>query len=401
MTKDKIFFILGTRPEVVKLAPVIRRFQSSQHFGVIVVNTGQHRELAQSFLSLFNISPSYNCRVMRPGQTLAHLSARILHCLDELFDRESPCMTFVQGDTSSALCGALASFYRRVPVAHVEAGLRTFDPSNPFPEETNRTLIARLTDEHFAPTDRACRHLLDEGIASERISVTGNTVVDALQHILKTCGQIRNKLIRDLLKSPGSRNLVTITAHRRENWEGGIREISLALRDLTWRFPDYRFVFTLHPNPLIREQVSSVLAGTPGIFLVDSLAYSDFIKLLSVSRLAISDSGGLQEEAPSLGVPVLITRNRTERPEILEAGWGSLVGTDRNVIVREASRILSRPDVDRRPLWLFGDGLAAERIFNRIVRRFGYQDHEAMIEPKELVTPPLFLPGQQPDQRTK
>ncbi|MCX6091136.1 MAG: UDP-N-acetylglucosamine 2-epimerase (non-hydrolyzing) [Candidatus Atribacteria bacterium] len=359
--KCKVVFVLGTRPEVVKVAPVYQLFSRREDFHPLLINTGQHREMSDRFLHIFDITPDYTLDVMSPGQTLSALTARILQDLEPILSIEKPDIVLVQGDTTSALGGALSAFYQHILVGHIEAGLRTGNKYSPFPEEMNRVLIGRVADFHFAPTEHARGNLLRENIPAGQIVVTGNTVVDALLLIKEKITAFIDPHLSTVLSQAQPQAIVTVTAHRRESWDGGIRNISFAVRELALQYPRTLFFFSVHPNPLVRDQVYAILSTTPNVHLLDPLDYRDFIFLLSQSTLAISDSGGVQEEAPSLGVPVLVTREFTERPEILEAGAGFLVGTDTKTIIKKATEVLSHPQkIEGKSI--FGDGRASERI---------------------------------------
>ena len=369
MDKAKVLFVLGTRPEVIKLAPLILRLRHSEKLSCVVVNTGQHREMSREFLTVFGIIPGYDLEIMNERQSLGYLTGKLCFRLEEVLMFEKPDLLVVQGDTTTAFCGALSAFYCRIPCVHIEAGLRTGNKSQPFPEEINRVLIARLADFHCAPTQRAKANLLREGISKDKVLVTGNTIVDALQIILAQKKGFLNKTLEKTLKI--SNKVVTVTAHRRENWGRGIEEVALAIKELSRRFADVNFFFSVHPNPVVKNTVYSLLKDIPNVFLFSTLAYPDFIKLLSRSKLVISDSGGIQEEAPALGVPVLVTREVTERPELLEAGLGILVGCSRERIVEEAAKRIPLGR-GQNPHLVFGDGRAAERIEQAIENFLGF-----------------------------
>jgi UDP-N-acetylglucosamine 2-epimerase (non-hydrolysing) len=360
----RILFIFGTRPEAIKLCPVIQWMRSRcADLEAKVCVTAQHRAMLDQVLECFDVRPDYDLDLMTPGQTLAQITARVLSALDPLLAAEPADMTVVQGDTTTTMAGAMAAFYRRIPVAHVEAGLRTGDMSHPFPEEMNRLVAARVTDLHFAPTESARRNLLAEGIAVDRIFVTGNTGIDAVLHIAAALGQ-------GSLTPPAwpwldaSRKLIVVTAHRRESFGGGIERICQALAALADR-RDVQVVYPVHRNPNVLDPVTRLLEGRPNIVLLEPLEYVSFVDLMRRAYLLITDSGGIQEEAPSLGKPVLVMRERTERPEAVEAGTVKLVGTDPAAIVSEAARLLEdEPEYLRRSRIHnpYGDGHASERI---------------------------------------
>lgn len=353
---------------MVKLSPVISSLSQQKEFEVKIIDTGQHRDMAGSFLRLFGLSPHYNLDVMTTRQSLFYLTSQIIKGLEEIFSQDKPDLVIVQGDTTSAFCGALSAFYSQINCAHVEAGLRTGEKYSPFPEEMNRVLIARLADLHFAPTPRSRENLLHEGIKEEKIYLTGNTIVDALLQVVEKDLPFQNEILLQEIGEEGNLRIVTVTAHRRENWDAGIEEVARALQVLREKFPDIKIFFPLHPNPVVRDKIIPYLRAIPQVFLLEPLNYFDFVKLLSRSSLLITDSGGVQEEASALGIPVLITRDFTERPEVVEAGIGYLVGCNREKIVSLATRILEGGRETKS--WLiFGDGRASWRI-TQILRSF-------------------------------
>ncbi len=368
MRKISVAFVLGTRPEIVKLAPLIFALEGESAFVPWVVHTGQHREMADSFFGVFGIVPRYDLGVMTEHQSLFYLTSRIMERLEGIFESDRPDIVVVQGDTTSALCGALAAFYVRIPCAHVEAGLRTFQKYSPFPEEMNRVLLGRLADLHFAPTPRALENLLQEGIPREKIFVSGNTVVDALLYVLGQNPSFSHPL---LLEETTEGKIVTVTAHRRENWGEGIEEVALALKDIVALHKETKVFFPLHPNPVVRETVQARLSGIPRVFLLESLPYPDFVRLLFRSSVVISDSGGVQEEATALGIPVVVTRECTERPEVVECGIGTLTGCRREAIVEKVLALLEA-EGPRQRRFVFGDGRAAKRIAKVLLRFFGF-----------------------------
>jgi len=367
----KIAIVLGTRPEAIKLAPVARRFLEVPHeFETRVVVTAQHRGLLDQTLQAFAITPDYDLDVMRPGQTLAESTSRIIAALDPVYARESPDLVIVQGDTITTFCGALGAFYRGVPVAHVEAGLRTGDFRQPFPEEMSRVLAARLSTLHFAPTETAAENLQREGVDPRRIFTTGNTGIDA---VLETGAALAAGSLRaeGLPALDPRKKLVLVTAHRRESFGAGVEAICEALKRLAAR-DDLQIVYPVHPNPNVREVVERRLGGIAGIRLIAPLAYVSFVELMRRAHVILTDSGGIQEEAPSLGKPILVLREKTERPEAVTAGAARLTGTDPSRIVAETSLLLddaaeySRRASIRNP---YGDGCAATRIRD-IVRSY-------------------------------
>ena len=366
----RALIIMGTRPEAIKLAPVVLAAQESPDVDPVVLSTGQHREIFQDILDLYGFPADLQADVMRHGQSLSQLSARCLREFEPLLAEAEPDLVIVQGDTTSAAMGALSAFYHGVPTWHVEAGLRTSTPRSPFPEEMNRRIVGRLADVHLAPTAIARENLLAEGIDDADIVRTGNTGIDALLLAVAKRDRFDDPALSAIAE--GDQPLIVATTHRRENWDGGIRRVAGALRDLLERFPELRAVHAAHPNPEVRRQVEDELAGHPRVMIPGPVGYGDFARLLSRATIIISDSGGIQEEAPSLGIPVLVAREETERVEGLDAGLSLLVGTDRELIVREASRLLT--DESARAAMRtgenpYGDGRAAGRIVDEIVAR--------------------------------
>jgi UDP-N-acetylglucosamine 2-epimerase (non-hydrolysing) len=364
--KPAVLVIFGTRPEAIKLAPVIRALGASPRLTARVCVTGQHREMLDQMLGVFQIVPDHDLAVMKPDQDLFDLSARTLVGLRAVLDTERPAAVLVQGDTTSAMVAALAGFYRRIPVGHVEAGLRTGNPYNPFPEEVNRRLASHLSTWHFAPTARAAENLEREGIPRTDVIVTGNTIVDALQYVVSRLE--RDPSICDPVL-PAERlaghRLVLVTGHRRESFGDGMRNICQALLDLAERHSDVLVVYPVHLNPEVQRPVYQLLGRHPRIALTPPLDYLPFVDLMRRAYLILTDSGGLQEEAPSLRVPVLVMRETTERPEAVEAGTAQLVGTDRDTIVAAAGALLTDDVAHQRMRAAqnpFGDGHAAARI---------------------------------------
>lgn len=368
----RLLFIFGTRPEAIKLAPLVAEFRRAEHrgFEAVVCVTGQHREMLAQVLTAFDIKPDFTLGVMVPGQTLNGLSSRLLASLAPVLDEVKPAMTIVQGDTTSTLCGALSSFHLRIPIAHVEAGLRTADMLSPFPEEMNRVVTDRLSTLYFAATDWAADNLRAEGINPERIWVTGNTGIDA---VLST----RDALVRGdvtgvSLPLDQRKRLVLITAHRRENFGAGILDICEAISALAAR-EDVQVVWPVHPNPQVKSVVETRLGSLRNLLLVEPLEYLPFVDLMRRCHFLVTDSGGVQEEAPSLGKPVLVLRDKTERPEAVEAGTVKLVGTGREAIIRESFRLLDDSAEYARMSLLhnpYGDGKASGRIAGHITRYF-------------------------------
>lgn len=366
----KVLFVLGTRPEAIKLAPVFLEIR--HRAGVIcrVCATAQHREMLDQALGLFGIVPDYDLGIMTENQSPARVAAAVLAGLEPVLLDEQPDWVLVQGDTVTVAAASLGAFYAGVKIGHVEAGLRTGDRRRPFPEEINRRVAGVVADLHFAPTERARQNLLAEQVNPEAVIVTGNTVVDALRWIVAQPPPTEG---RELLAKAGverNHKIILVTAHRRESFGDGIINICLALREIAESFPDVVIVYPVHPNPNVRGPVHRLLKGIPNILLTPPLDYATFVHLMARSVLVLTDSGGIQEEAPSLGKPVLVLREVTERPEAVEAGVARLVGTNPEVIVRATSRLLTDPGEYARmsrPVSPYGDGLAATRIADALL----------------------------------
>jgi UDP-N-acetylglucosamine 2-epimerase (non-hydrolysing) len=362
--------ILGTRPEVIKLAPVATALRR-RGCTLQVCSTGQQSELIEQACAALSFSPDVDLKLMLPGQTPCQFVARALSALDAWLCENSPALVLVQGDTATAFCGALAAFYRQIPVAHVEAGLRTGDLASPFPEEGQRAMVARIAAMHFAPTLAARAALEREGIAPTTIHVTGNTAIDALLAMrdkLRTEGT--HQELRELFVTVGKVPVVLLTAHRRESFAGGLAQVFAAVRQLASELPHVHFVFPVHPNPSVRNAVRAAWGDVrlSNLHQIEPLGYAQFVALLDRCTLVLTDSGGIQEEAPSLGKPVLVLRDSTERPEAVLAGTARLVGTDPERIISETRRLLSDPAEYARMVAVenpFGDGRAAERIAER------------------------------------
>jgi len=366
----KVLFIFGTRPEAIKLCPLVRQLRAGSGLQIRVCVTGQHREMLDQVLAAFDVRPDCDLDLMLPGQTLFQSTSRILAGLEPVFAAERPSLTIVQGDTTTTLCGALASFYQKVPLAHVEAGLRTGDLQRPFPEELNRVLTSRMTALHFAPTEDAANNLRQEGVAPGAVHVTGNTGIDAVLYVRDALEQGRLHAPAAFQNQP-NRKLIAVTAHRRESFGDGFEHICGALAQLALR-PDVEIVYPVHPNPNVQDPVNRILRGQPNIHLIAPLDYVSFVDLMRRAYLLITDSGGIQEEGPSLGKPVLVLREKTERPEAVTAGTVKLVGTDRQSIVNQAVRLLEdRQEYDRmaRVHNPYGDGRSSARIAD-LIRSF-------------------------------
>ena len=368
MKKKNVLIVFGTRPEALKLAPVIRVFRAHPGFRVLTCLTGQHREMVDQVLRLFGIKTDFDLNLMEKGQSLGDLTARVFGKMEEVFSKVKPDLLFVQGDTTTAFAVALKAFYSRIPVAHIEAGLRTFDKYQPFPEEINRVLISHLADYHFPPTAAARSNLLREGVPLTRIHVTGNTVVDALKSIRP---KLRSASLPVLKKVDPSRKLILVTAHRRESFGKPLAEVCKALKDLVRKHPDIEIIYPVHLNPNVQRTVRKALQGTPRVHLIEPLDYVEFLLIMDRSYLILTDSGGVQEEAPSFRKPVLVMREVSERMEGVKAGLAKLVGTDRKKIVREASRLIASRRAYRTMTGKknpYGDGRASERILSITAR---------------------------------
>lgn len=364
----RVLSVVGTRPEAIKLAPVILRLQDAPGIDSVVCASGQHREMLDQVLGLFGIVPDYDLDVMQPGQDLFDVTSRVLLAMREVLQQDRPDIVLVQGDTTTCLSAGLAAFYAGIPVGHVEAGLRTGDLSAPFPEEANRSLVTRITALHFAPTEQSRENLLAEGVAADSISVTGNTVIDALLSIRDRAAAITEFPISDSLRAdwlaPGARRLL-VTGHRRENFGPGFENLCSAIADLAASHPDWQVIYPVHLNPNVQEPVRRILGDMKNVALIEPLDYLPFVWLMDTADVILTDSGGIQEEAPSLGKPVLVMRDVTERPEAVQAGTVRLVGTDRTKIVTGVESVMLDEETYKRMSKAhnpYGDGNAAARI---------------------------------------
>ncbi len=367
----KFLIFAGTRPEAIKVAPVVHELRARSGTQVVLVSSGQHRELLSQTLADFNLKPDIDLCVMRPNQDLGRLTARLFTAISELLEREKPHWVLVQGDTTTVFAAATCAFYQGCPIGHIEAGLRSFNMTAPFPEEFNRRSVSLITQLHFAPTENARQNLLNEHIPKENIIVTGNTVIDSLlwmqkqEDVNKT---ILPKSIRTALDS--GKRILLMTGHRRENQGLGFRNICHALRNLVQQYSDMVVVYPVHPNPNVRRTIQEQLANHDRILLLDPLEYKSFIALLDTAHIVLTDSGGIQEEAPALGKPVLVLRDSTERPEGVEAGTARLVGTATDTIMDEVTRLWSSKDIYLSMAHAtnpYGDGQAAKRIVDKLL----------------------------------
>ena len=380
----KIMLVFGTRPEAIKMAPLVKEFQKdTDNFQTIVCVTGQHREMLDQVLHIFDIHPDYDLNIMKQGQDLYDVTARVLIGMRDVLQEARPDLVLVHGDTTTSTAAALAAFYQQIPVGHIEAGLRTHNIYSPWPEEMNRQITGRIATYHFSPTSLTKKNLLAEGIAEERITVTGNTVIDALYHVvrqIKNKDNLRQQLTNELeragykisrLAEQSNRKLVLITGHRRENFGKGFIAMCKAIKTLAKKYPKVDFVYPMHLNPNVRKPIQEVFGDThlPNMFFIEPLEYLPFVYLMEQSTIVLTDSGGIQEEAPGLGKPVLVMRDTTERPEALDAGTVKLVGTDFIKILDETSRLLEDQnlyDQMSKAVNPYGDGLACQRIVTQI-----------------------------------
>lgn len=377
---QKVMLVFGTRPEAIKMAPLVKEFQKNhEHFQTIVCVTGQHRQMLDQVLELFEITPDYDLDIMKAGQDLYDVTSRVLVGMRDVLKEAQPDVVLVHGDTTTSTAAALAAFYQQIPVGHVEAGLRTHNIYSPWPEEMNRQLTGRIATYHFAPTPLSRENLLREGVVEDKITVTGNTVIDALYWVVNkvnTDAVLGNQL-QEALKNTGydvtrlqsGRRLVLITGHRRENFGDGFIHMCTAIRDLTQKYPEVDFVYPMHLNPNVRRPIHEVfgedLNNLGNMFFIEPLEYLSFVYLMEKATIVLTDSGGIQEEAPGLGKPVLVMRDTTERPEALDAGTVKLVGTNYDKIMSEVSLLLddaSAYEKMSRAVNPYGDGLACGRI---------------------------------------
>lgn len=382
----KVMLVFGTRPEAIKMAPLVKEFKkNTADFETIVCVTGQHREMLDQVLQIFYIQPDYDLNIMKQGQDLYDVTARVLTGMRDVLKEVQPDVVLVHGDTTTSTASALAAFYRQIPVAHIEAGLRTHNIYSPWPEEMNRLITGRIATYHFSPTPLSRQNLLDEGVKEEQIHVTGNTVIDALYWVvekIKNDKELDGELVSvlgtagyDVKRLQGGRKLVLITGHRRENFGDGFIHMCHAIKDLTQKYPEVDFVYPMHLNPNVRKPIHEVfgenLSDLGNMFFIEPLEYLSFVYLMEKSTIVLTDSGGIQEEAPGLGKPVLVMRDTTERPEALKAGTVKLVGTDYDRIMEEVSTLLDDEqayEAMSQAVNPYGDGLACERIVKALTK---------------------------------
>lgn len=374
MRRLRVMTVYGTRPEAIKVAPVLRALEEDPRFESIAIVTGQHKEMLDQVNSLFGIKPVQNLEIMSRGQNLNMILSRIVSGMDEVYEQHQPDLVLVQGDTSTAMGSALAAFNRGIPVAHIEAGLRSGDLLSPFPEEANRKLISQVASVHLAPTERTRANLMVENVPTEQIVVTGNTVLDALMDAVEVDAPFEDPTLKALVE--GGQRIVLVTTHRRENLGAGMLQIGQAIAELAKLYPEVHFVVPLHLNPEVRQILNPYLEGQ-NIVVTEPIAYGDFTRLLAATFLVLTDSGGIQEEAPGLDIPVLVMRENTERQEGVEAGTLRLVGTETEEIVQQTRLLLDDCETYERmaaAINPYGDGYASERILEALWQRFGSEN---------------------------
>lgn len=372
MKRLKVMTVFGTRPDAVKMAPLVKELEKCDQIESFVCVTAQHRQMLDQVLDIFDITPDDDLNIMQSRQTLEHITIRALEGLSKVYEQKTPDIVLVHGDTTTCFVASLAAFYKKISIGHVEAGLRTFDKYSPYPEEMNRKLTGAMADLHFAPTPSNKQHLLNEGVNENKIYVTGNTVIDALKTTVKKDYTFQNEYLKNM--SFANKRVIAVTAHRRENLGEPLVNICNALKDIAAKYDDVEIIYSVHLNPLVQETAKSILSGQKHVHLIDPLDVQDMHNLMDRSYLVMTDSGGLQEEAPSLGKPVLVLRNETERQEAIEAGTVKLAGTDKSKIVSLAEQLLDdRDEYSKmsRAVNPYGDGSASELIINTLLYEFG------------------------------
>ncbi|CDM69427.1 putative UDP-N-acetylglucosamine 2-epimerase [Clostridium bornimense] len=378
MEKIKVMTLFGTRPEAVKMAPLVKELEKCEVIESIVCVTAQHREMLDQVLELFKISPNYDLNIMKEKQTLTGITTRVLEGIEDVLDKEKPDIVLVHGDTTTTFAGGLAAFYKQIKVGHVEAGLRTFDKYFPFPEEMNRKLTGALADMHFSPTTASKSNLLREGVDEETIFITGNTVIDAMEHTVEENYVFENNRLNEI--NFEDKKIIMVTAHRRENWGEGIKNICEALKEIVEDNKDVELVYLVHLNPIVKDMVEEYLGNVERVHLLPPLDTKETHNLMNRSYMIMTDSGGLQEEAPHLGKPVLVLRDVTERPEAVEAGTVKLVGTNKKAIISEANtliRNINEYEKMSRAINPYGDGNASKRIVENILYYFNMRENKA------------------------
>ncbi|RKD31382.1 non-hydrolyzing UDP-N-acetylglucosamine 2-epimerase [Thermohalobacter berrensis] len=370
LSKLKVLSIFGTRPEAIKMAPIVKKIEENENIEGKVCVTAQHREMLDQVLNIFDIKPDYDLNIFKPGQTLTQITTRSLKGLEDVIKKENPDVLLVQGDTTTVFAGALAGFYHKVKIGHVEAGLRSGNLYSPYPEEANRKLTGVLTDFHFAPTEKSKENLLKEGYPEEKIFVTGNTVIDALLDVVSEDYKFGDELLNNI--DYENKKVILLTSHRRENLGKPMENIFSAIRDVVLKNKDVEVVFPIHLNPKVREIANNILKGLDRVHIIEPLDYLPFANLMARVYLVVTDSGGIQEEAPSLGKPVLVVRKETERPEGIKAGTAKLVGIDRENIFKEVDLLVNSKEEYKKmanAVNPYGDGKAAERIVNILLEK--------------------------------
>lgn len=370
--KLKVMSVFGTRPEAIKMCPLVKKLESCPDIHSVVCLTGQHREMLDQVMQIFAVRADYDLQIMRPVQTLTSITVDILSKIEEIYIKERPDIALVHGDTSTSFAAALAAFYQKIPVGHVEAGLRTYNPYSPFPEEMNRCLTGRLATVHFAPTQKNAENLRAEGI-TEQVYITGNTVIDAFHSTIKKNYQFKSSDLSSITFA--GRRTILMTAHRRENIGQPLEDICKAVRRIIADFPDVQIVYPVHPNPKVRNIIYKNLGNLERVYLTDPLDVEDMHNLMAKSFLVLTDSGGLQEEAPALGVPVLVLRTETERPEAVEAGTVEVAGVEENAVYAKVAALLADRSLYEKmanAVNPYGDGYASKRILEALLAYFGY-----------------------------
>lgn len=376
MKKIKVMSVFGTRPEAIKMAPLVKRLAQSAHIESLCCLTGQHREMLDSVMQVFGLQADYDLNIMQKSQTLSDITSRTIQGMDKVLEEAKPDLVLVHGDTSTTFAGALSAFYHKIPVGHVEAGLRTWDKYSPFPEEMNRTLTGDIAELHFAPTAANAANLRAEGIRGD-IFVTGNTVIDAMKTTVKKDFRFSSEQLNGI--DFAGKRVVTVTCHRRENYGQPMQNIMNAILELSETYDDVEFVYPVHYSPVVRDCVFGILSGTPHVHLIDPIDVGEMHNLMSRSYMILTDSGGLQEEAPALGKPVLVLRRETERPEAVKAGTVRLAGVEKENVLSLARELLDNPDSYRamaKAVNPYGDGNACDRITEAIEWRFSFRENK-------------------------
>jgi len=371
----KIFIIFGTRPEAIKMAPVYHRLKKEKCFDVKLILSGQHEKMLYQAIDVFDMKVDYDLKIMTEGQTLTHITTSVLMKLKTLFKKEIPDFILVHGDTTTTLSATLSAFYHKIPVGHVEAGLRTFDLKQPFPEEANRIITDKLSYLHFAPTKKSKENLIKEGINRNNIFITGNTVIDALKMAINKAKKVRFK--NNKLNTLKDKKIILLTFHRRENWGKPMKDVFNSLKKLIGEFKDYYIVYPVHLNPIIKNLAQEILSEQKRIIITKPLDYLEFLKIMNMSFFIVTDSGGIQEEAPSLNKPVLVLRNKTERPEALKSGAVRVIGTNEKIVYNNIKRIIENKKIYKKMAKAknpFGDGRASERIVKILKNYFGRKE---------------------------